>query len=383
MQVMNNELWDLLKEKIFYFNDFVLVPSFRRTLRFFALPYCFFFMVNWEQCRHGRVQVIFDFFYIFFVLKYFPDNYSICRLWEKDRSEWVYYYGSNYDPYQRRQLQREVQKKEYIVLFEDKNICYQLCKAGGLPLPDQYCCASGYDEIKKCLLQILLDNPKGKIIVKPIFGKGGGGICLCYMEKGELLVKGTSTKSRLEAFGDSAPAVLQKYVSQHEALDVFSPSINTVRIVTLLSKDNNVFILGALMRFGIGDNFVDNASQGGVSVGVDKENGTLMELGFDFNSLVYDSHPTARKRFLGFEVPMWGDVVSLAVATQRHFNYFKLIGHDIAITPVGPVIIELNAIYDNVHLEMCSGPILKDKLVLEEYRKYNLLVNNKQKSMCV
>lgn len=383
MQVIKLELWETVKRKLFNFNDFFLIPYFRRILRFFALPYCYFVLVNWKECSRGGILVICDFLYIFFILKYFPSNYSLCRLWEKDRSEWVYYYGSNYDPYQRRQLQKEVQKKKYNVLFEDKNICYQLCQAGRLPLPDEYCSASGYDEIKQRVLQVLKNDPLDKVIVKPTFGKGGAGICLCSMRDGELIVRGTSAKSQLEAFGDSSPAVLQKYIKQHEQLDTISSSINTVRIVTLLTKENDVIIIGALIRFGVAGSFVDNTSLGGVKVGIDKEKGTFMKWGHDFNSKIHDSHPTSKKKFLGLKVPMWEEVVALSKATQRHFNYFKLLGQDIAITPDGPVIIELNATYDNVGLEQATGPILKDEMVLKEYYKYGLLINDKQKVLCV
>ena len=91
---------------------FACVPYVRRFLRFLALPYCFS-KVNWKECTKTKTQVAFDFLYIFFRLKYFPDNYSPCRLWEKNRAEWAYYYGSNYDPYQRRQLRKVVQPAAY------------------------------------------------------------------------------------------------------------------------------------------------------------------------------------------------------------------------------------------------------------------------------
>ena len=55
-------------------------------------------MVNWDECDRNKILVCYDHLYIFFALKYFPDNYTSCRLWEKPRSEWKYYYGRGYDP---------------------------------------------------------------------------------------------------------------------------------------------------------------------------------------------------------------------------------------------------------------------------------------------
>jgi len=381
MQVVNLKLWDDLNEKVVNVVNSIVIPYMRRILRFIALPYCYFLLVNWRECKRGPLKVAGDLLYIFFILKYYPDNYSLCRLWERDKGDWVYFYGSNYDPYQRRQLRKNVQKKEYVVLFEDKNVCYQLCKAGNLPLPKQYCFVTGNNETEQALRQIFKEHPQERIIVKPVGGKGGGGIVLCFMKNGKMMLKSSSGGKGVLSYGDDCSVVLQHCITQHEKLNLFSPSINTVRLATILTKENNVVIIGALMRFGVGENFVDNTSKGGVAVGINVENGLLMKWAYDFNSLRWHYHPTSQKEFLGFEIPFWDEIVTLAKKTQHYFNYFKLFGHDIAITANGPVIVELNAIYDNVHLEMCSGPILKNREVLREYGQYNLLINDKQRSL--
>jgi len=140
MRYRNNRIEDIyiiIKNRILL-SFKKLIPYMRRIERFIALPYCYLKLVNWSECGATRLQVVKDLLYIFFVLKYFPDNYSLCRLWEKDRKTWTQYYGSIYEPYQRSRLRKEVQKEEYRVIFEDKNICYQLCKVAGLPLPMQY-----------------------------------------------------------------------------------------------------------------------------------------------------------------------------------------------------------------------------------------------------
>ena len=66
---------------------------------------------------------------------------------------------------------------------------------------------------------------------------------------------------------------------------------------------------------------------------------------------------------------------------QRRLSYNKLLGQDIAISEDGPVIIELNAEYDNVMFEQACGPLLKNKIVREEFAKYDLLINKYQKSI--
>lgn len=81
--------------------DDALTPYLRQLLRFLGLPYCYLYLVDWKQCRRSPVLVAMDQLYIFFVLRYFPDNYSNCRLYELPRREWAFYYGSSYHPFQR------------------------------------------------------------------------------------------------------------------------------------------------------------------------------------------------------------------------------------------------------------------------------------------
>ena len=63
------------------------------------------------------------------------------------------------------------------------------------------------------------------------------------------------------------------------------------------------------------------------------------------------------------------------------YPFYKLIGMDIAVTQVGPVLIEVNANPDIVFQEQTSGPLFKDKRVLKEFDKYDLLVNKYQKKL--
>ncbi|CAK8725042.1 hypothetical protein GMJAKD_15455 [Candidatus Electrothrix aarhusensis] len=379
MQTFKEKKWDNLKESLAYFSNFVLIPYIRRIIRFFALPYCYFYMVNWEECKAGRLQVASDFLYIFFVLKYFPDNYSVCRFWEKSRREWSFYYGSNYDPFQRRQLRKFVQKKEHVIIFEDKDICYQLCRANEFPLPVQI----GRADNKKLCVELLNEyfqsQRDGKIIIKPVGGSAGSDILLAWQENNLLKLKNNNDLYDINSMPFCGPAVLQEVLIQHHVLDqLVSTSVNTIRIVTMLGDNDNVIFLGAYIRFGVGGSFLDNTSQGGVPVNIDIQKGCLAKYGFDFSTKKHTQHPDTGVVFEGINIPLWQDVLKLAKKIQRCFYFHKLMGHDIAITENGPVIIELNSIYDNVGLERSCGPILQNDAVLKQYMKYNLLINKKQ-----
>ena len=113
-------------------------PYIRRIIRFCLLPYCYFKLVPWHECTRSRINVLKDLLYIFFVLKYYPDNYGPCRLWEKDKSEWSFYYGSSYDPYQRQKLRKFVQRYDYRILYEDKELWQQFAKGLHIALPPYF-----------------------------------------------------------------------------------------------------------------------------------------------------------------------------------------------------------------------------------------------------
>jgi len=352
----------------------MLTPYFRRVIRFLALPYCYQ-QINWNECRIPRWNVIKDLLYVFFVLKYYPDNYSQCRFFEKDRSSWKYYYGSIYDPYQRAALRKEVQRSEYIILFDDKEVCARLCQAFDLPQPSFLGIIDEHDTCRERIRESL-DTAVRKIIIKPVRGKGGKGIHVAHIENGDIHVTYRDQRLPIDALTIEARSIIQQYVPQHEALNRIAPhSINTIRIQTLLTRDNDILIVGAMIRFGIDETVVDNLSSGGIGIGIDTESGTLMEQAHDFASRTYTRHPTSDVELLGYEVPCWPEVVKLATRIQSCFPYYRFLGHDIAITPDGPVIIEINPEPDNVMIEQCYGPILEDPEVLKAFREYDLLIN--------
>ncbi|MBC3756800.1 hypothetical protein H7U19_00175 [Hyunsoonleella sp. SJ7] len=160
--------------------------------------------------------------------------------------------------------------------------------------------------------------------------------------------------------------VHNEVVHQHEAInEIHSNSINTLRIVTLIVDDGSIEIIVAAMRFGIGDNIVDNASSGGFFVGMDIAKGILNKYGYylaKFGGEKITEHPDSHYEFDGFKVPFYDEVLSLVKETVRLIPN-KLIGFDIAITPSGPVIIEANATPAMDIADVAHGGLLKNKHV--------------------
>ncbi|SFM70129.1 sugar-transfer associated ATP-grasp domain-containing protein [Marinobacter pelagius] len=355
------------------------IPYIRRFLRFLALPYCFS-KVNWNECTKSKTQVACDFLYIFFQLKYYPDNYSPCRLWEKSRSEWSYYYGSNYDPYQRRQLKKSVQPTVYEIVFRDKVIAEMLCKARNIRTPEIIRILKEGEILEKAVKEFDEQNMK-YLIFKPRSGKGGGGITCTQIKDGTVDAIQKGILVPLSGVRAESELIVQEFIIQHRDLSRISKSTNTIRVVTILRKNGDIIIVGTYARFGVGDSKVDNLSQGGICVSVDMDSGKLVETGFDRMSQVFTHHPTSRVPFHGYQIPKWEDVISLAKKVQSAFDFYPLLGMDIAITEEGPAVIEINSGYDNVDLEQATGPILKNPDVYATFKEYDLLINRHQKNL--
>lgn len=360
------------------FNNILSIPALvtpyvRRLIRMIALPYCFVCLINWKECKKSKLKVAYDLMYIFFRLKYYPFNYSLCRLWEKPRNEWKFYYGSNYEPYQRARLLKEVQRKEYAIIFDDKEICYEICRSYGLPLPEQYGCIDKSEDYRSRICAILETSANDILIIKPVRGAGGKDIVLAMKREGVITVRDGTRLYGLNEFELKHRCVVQKYLKQHKLLQNIATTFNTIRIVTMLSRDCDVLLVGAFIRFGVDSSYVDNLCSGGIAVGVDIASGKLSRIAYDFNSQHYECHPSSGVVFSGISIPFWREIVALAEKTQKCFKYYKLLGLDIGVTEDGPVLIEINPAHDNIALEQNCGPILKNKAVLRAYQEYELL----------
>ena len=64
----------------------------------------------------------------------------------------------------------------------------------------------------------------------------------------------------------------------------------------MLRLDGTVKIYSVVLRMGIGDAKVDNASSGGITVGVE-DNGRLKSCAYSAKGMRFDIHPTSNTRW--------------------------------------------------------------------------------------
>ncbi|HET8735385.1 MAG TPA: sugar-transfer associated ATP-grasp domain-containing protein [Pricia sp.] len=151
-------------------------------------------------------------------------------------------------------------------------------------------------------------------------------------------------------------------IHQHCDIDrIYDKSINTLRILTFMEGDN-VEIVSSIIRIGTGGSFVDNASSGGLFVGIHQETGTLMRTGYRhmrFGGGGVDRHPDTGFVFENFKVPFFKEACQAAMDAVRRIPD-PLIGWDIALTPTGPTIIEGNSDAGFFMSDVAYGGLLKN-----------------------
>lgn len=167
--------------------------------------------------------------------------------------------------------------------------------------------------------------------------------------------------------------IIQEVIKQHPDIDRIHPnSINTVRIITLFFE-GNFQVLSSVLRMGVGEARVDNASSGGIVCGITSD-GKLKNRAFDVKANCYYAHPSGVS-FEGVQIPSFDECLRLCRKLAfRVLRYSKLISWDFAISPDGtPILIEVNLSYGQVDFhQMCNGPIFGDNTE----KVLNYIINN-------
>ena len=152
---------------------------------------------------------------------------------------------------------------------------------------------------------------------------------------------------------------LEEVIIQHPEVSKVHPmSINTVRIVTIVTLENGKSVLtlpkeeqksakleshiiAAFFRIGNGK-FVDNFNSGGMAAPIDVETGIVSQVAIDKKKNVYEVHPITNVQIKGFKFPYWNEIIDLCKKASMEVPQMGYVGWDVAITPNGPIFVEAN-----------------------------------------
>lgn len=172
--------------------------------------------------------------------------------------------------------------------------------------------------------------------------------------------------------------IIQDIIKQHPMLaEVHPSSINTIRVISILFPEK-VYILSSVLRMGMSDSRVDNATGldnskfGGLSCGLD-ENGNLNPYGFTYSSgLKSDCHPDGYV-FKDKSVPNFDKVIDLVQQAHQIIPQYRLVSWDISMDINGnPLLIEANMRKGGINFhQFNNGPLfgeLTERVLQEVFR---------------
>jgi hypothetical protein len=264
-------------------------------------------------------------------------------------------------------------KEEHLSIISNKLSFSLYCEKNNLPVPKlishnmgKNCYFNGeYYKVnsKKELLnffKIVLDRSQREhLFVKPVSLYGGTG---CYRISKSSLIKDVEESADFILLNG---CIHEEMVIQHKDVNkIHSGCVNTLRVETFIDQNEEIHILSAFMRFGIGKSFVDNAHAGGFYVGIDLKKGTLNKIGhqyMEYGGAKLTQHPDSNFVFEGFKLPYFKEVCELIIKAVQ-FIPDRYIGWDIAISEIGPVIIEANEYPSIFMADLAYGGYLKHPL---------------------
>lgn len=211
----------------------------------------------------------------------------------------------------------------------------------------------GYDY--SSVMRILKQKNVSECVIKTTESSHGDNVHLIYsIDYGTedcILKTHNGTKISLRQLLSREPLIFESVIKQTTQFNDFnSPSVNTIRFMTLLFPDKSVKIIAAFIKIGRKGACVDNAGKGGnVDTGID------IDTGITYNSIQFDgwrkikdieTHPDSGNSVCKVKINEWDNIKTEIIRLQQALPYIKAAGWDIAITDDGPVVIEVNDFWD-------------------------------------
>lgn len=134
--------------------------------------------------------------------------------------------------------------------------------------------------------------------------------------------------------------LLEELIPQHSEMSrLCDTSVNTLRVISFFDGER-VNIIASVLKIGNGG-AIDNFSHGGMYTMLD-DYGVAHSPAFDGENRTFAVHPATGTSIVGFQVPMFDEVLRFVDTIARVVPQVPYVGWDIALTPDGPVVIEGN-----------------------------------------
>jgi hypothetical protein len=263
------------------------------------------------------------------------------------------------------------------IIGENKIIMEQLFTALKIPHPEILCIILNGQVYSSDMTRLngdqvqteLLRNNPEKLFVKPADRCGGKGIYIFHKtNSGHFVTQDNVVLNQffLDTLGKDQDYIIQHGITQcREISEIYPESVNTIRIVTE-NKNGLARIICAMLRVGRYHKEIDNLSSGGIGVNIDIPTGKLGNYAMSLNEEKFALHPDTHVVFRNITLSEWGNIQKFAMESASKIPFLTYLGWDIALTPIGPVVIEINRTPALYFMETLSGGGLREDFGIQD-----------------
>lgn len=300
--------------------------------------------------------------------------------------------------------------KKYYSLARNKYLAHKMLENTGVHKTPLYCyyCPEGVfvnnTDIASNIsdvVRILKSKDVTSCVIKDTENSHGEGVIVIkhieYQDNECLLHCFNDKIVKLSEVLGKYPLLFEGVIKQSKQVASFNESsVNTIRFMTTLYPSGEARVIATFIKIGRNGKCVDNAGDGGnVDACVDIDSGKLKYV------IQYDGvrniknithHPDSNNLLEGVVINNWQQIKKQVACFQKSFPYIKAAGWDIAITESGPVVIEVNDMWDRTgqmflrkgwreEIRECYLAWKKTGVEYPMYRQNNLLSNKALKKI--
>ncbi len=289
---------------------------------------------------------------------YYYHLYDQKRFTEAERRAFIGHIG-------RRKIATFLNRPGSVILADDKLVSYTFLKGMGFPVPRLFALfhpTRTHGDVPALRTPDTVQAFLAEGMTYPCFGKPLGksnaiGVASIrgYRAADDTVILAGDRAVKAHDLAHALPNFLPggylfvEHLWPHPAVrEVCGDRLCTVRLC-IWRDDQGPHVFAAVFKITTGANMADNfILTGNLLAAVDVATGTLTRIvgGSGPDEVEPETHPDTGQRMLGFRLPEWDAICKMACAAAGAFPGMPYQGWDVAITPTGPVLVELNSAGD-------------------------------------